>query len=105
VYLEREPVGHVNANTCPVLLLQGLDDPIVPPQQAESIAADLAAHGIRHAYLPFKGEAHGFRKAESVTAALEAELSFYGQIFGFTPPGIPLLKLSGGTAPGPATRG
>jgi dipeptidyl aminopeptidase/acylaminoacyl peptidase len=94
VYIERAPVGHVNANTCPVLLLQGLDDPIVVPAQAESIAADLAAHGIRHAYLAFDGEAHGFRKAETITAALEAELSFYGQIFGFTPPGIPVLKLS-----------
>jgi dipeptidyl aminopeptidase/acylaminoacyl peptidase len=95
VYLERAPVGHVNAHTCPVLLLQGLDDPIVPPEQAKSIAADLAAHGIRHAYLAFHGEAHGFRKADTITATLEAELSFYGQIFGFTPPGVPVLKLSG----------
>ena len=65
VYAERAPVGHVNAHTCPVLLLQGLDDPVVPPPQSESIAADLAAHGIRHAYIAFEGESHGFRKAES----------------------------------------
>jgi dipeptidyl aminopeptidase/acylaminoacyl peptidase len=96
VYAERAPLGHVNHNTCPVLLLQGLDDPVVSPKQSESIAADLAAHGIRHAYLAFEGEAHGFRKTESMTASLEAELSFYGQIFGFTPPGVPVLKLTGG---------
>ncbi len=94
VYAERAPLGHVNANTCPVLLLQGLDDPVVPPQQSESIAADLAAHGIKHAYLAFEGESHGFRRADSMVASLEAELSFYGQIFGFVPKDVPQLKLS-----------
>jgi dipeptidyl aminopeptidase/acylaminoacyl peptidase len=94
VYIERGPVGHVNALTCPVLLLQGLDDPIVPPSQSEAIAADLAAHGIRHAYIAFAGESHGFRKEETVTASLEAELAFYGEIFGFTPPDVPPLELS-----------
>jgi len=98
VYAERAPVGHVTDATCPVLLLQGLDDPVVPPQQAESIAADLAAHGIRHAYLSFEGESHGFRKAETIIASLEAELSFYGQILGFTPPGIPAIRLTSGKA-------
>ena len=93
VYAERAPVGHINANTCPVLLLQGLDDPVVPPQQSESIAADLAAHGIRHAYIAFEGESHGFRRADSMVTSLEAELSFYGQILGFTPPGVPEVKL------------
>ena len=96
VYAERAPVGHVNANTCPVLLLQGLDDPVVPPQQSESIAADLAAYGIRHAYIAFEGESHGFRKAESMITSLEAELSFYGQIMGFTPEEVPELKLIDG---------
>ncbi|HEX9031375.1 MAG TPA: prolyl oligopeptidase family serine peptidase [Streptosporangiaceae bacterium] len=96
VYAERAPVGHVNANTCPVLLLQGLDDPVVPPQQSESIAADLAAQGIRHAYIAFEGESHGFRKADSMVAALEAELSFYGQIMGFTPRNVPEIKLTDG---------
>ena len=93
LYAERAPVGHVNALTCPILLLQGLDDPIVPPSQSEAIAADLAAHGIRHAYIAFAGESHGFRKAETVTASLEAELAFYGEIFGFTPPGVPPVEL------------
>jgi dipeptidyl aminopeptidase/acylaminoacyl peptidase len=96
LYAERAPVGHVNDATCPVLLLQGLDDPIVPPAQSESIAADLAAHGIRYAYLAFAGESHGFRKAETIIASLEAELSFYGQIMGFTPPGVPQVALIGG---------
>jgi dipeptidyl aminopeptidase/acylaminoacyl peptidase len=93
LYAERAPVGHVNDATCPVLLLQGLDDPVVPPAQSESIAADLAAHGIRYAYIAFEGESHGFRKAENIVASLEAELSFYGQIMGFTPPGIPPVPL------------
>jgi dipeptidyl aminopeptidase/acylaminoacyl peptidase len=95
LYTERAPVGHVTDATCPVLLLQGLDDPVVPPAQSESIAADLAAHGIPYAYLTFAGESHGFRKAESVEASLEAELSFYGQIMGFTPPGVPAVPLNG----------
>ena len=96
LYAERAPVGHVNEATCPVLLLQGLDDPVVPPAQAESIAADLAAHGIPYAYITFEGESHGFRKAENIVASLEAELSFYGQIMGFTPPGVPPVPLAGG---------
>jgi dipeptidyl aminopeptidase/acylaminoacyl peptidase len=95
LYIERAPVGHVTDATCPVLLLQGLDDPIVPPAQSESIAADLAAHGIPYAYLTFAGESHGFRKAETVVASLEAELSFYGQIMGFTPPGVAPVPLNG----------
>jgi dipeptidyl aminopeptidase/acylaminoacyl peptidase len=93
VYAERSPAGHVTGATPPVLLLQGLDDPVVPPAQSEAIAAQLAAHGIRHAYLSFKGESHGFRRADTIAACLEAELSFYGQILGFSPPGIPALAI------------
>jgi dipeptidyl aminopeptidase/acylaminoacyl peptidase len=96
LYAERAPVGHVNDATCPVLLLQGLDDPVVPPAQAESIAADLAAHGIPYAYITYEGESHGFRKAENIVASMEAELSFYGQIMGFVPPGIPPVPLAEG---------
>jgi dipeptidyl aminopeptidase/acylaminoacyl peptidase len=94
VYLERSPLGHVTDATCPILLLQGEDDPIVPYHQSQGLAAELAERGIRHAFLMFAGESHGFRKAESVIAALEAELSFYGQIFGFDPPGVPRIDLS-----------
>ena len=97
-YEERAPVGHVTEATCPILLLQGLDDPVVPPAQSESIAADLAAHGTSYAYIAFEGESHGFRKAETVTTAYEAELSFYGQILGFDPPGIPKVEVITGTA-------
>jgi dipeptidyl aminopeptidase/acylaminoacyl peptidase len=100
LYTERAPVGNVNDLTCPILLLQGLDDPVVPPAQSESIAAELAAHGIPYALLTFAGESHGFRKAESIVASLEAELSFYGQIMGFTPPGVPAVPLTGADVTG-----
>ena len=93
VYQERSPMGHVTEATCPILLLQGADDPVVPPEQSEAIAADLAAHGIRHAYLVFKGESHGFRRGETIATSLEAELSFYAQILGFSAPGIPALAI------------
>ena len=94
LYAARSPIGHVSALTCPLLLLQGLDDPVVPPAQAEAIAAELAGHGIPHAYIAFEGESHGFRKTETNIAALEAELAFYGLVFGFTPPGVPPITLS-----------
>ena len=93
IYVERSPLGHVTAATCPILLLQGLDDPVVPPAQSEAIAAELTAHGIRHAYLAFEGESHGFRRADTIIRCLEAELSFYAQIMGFSPPGIPVLPI------------
>jgi dipeptidyl aminopeptidase/acylaminoacyl peptidase len=93
IYAERSPSGHVTRATCPVLLLQGLDDPVVPPAQSEAIAAQLAEHGIRHAYLSFKGESHGFRRTDTIISCLEAELSFYGQVLGFRPPGIPVLAI------------
>jgi dipeptidyl aminopeptidase/acylaminoacyl peptidase len=94
LYQERSPIGHVSKLTCPVLLLQGLDDPIVPAAQSEAIAADLAAHGIPYAYIAFEGESHGFRKAETNILALESELAFYGQIMGFTPSGVAPIVLS-----------
>jgi len=94
-YDERSPMGHVTAGTCPILLLQGLDDPIVPPSQSEAIASDLDAHGIPYAYIAFEGESHGFRKAETIIRALESELAFYGQIMGFAPPAVPPVRLEG----------
>jgi dipeptidyl aminopeptidase/acylaminoacyl peptidase len=93
VYVERAPLSHVDQLSCPVLLLQGLEDKVVPPAQAEAFVAALRRKGIPHAYLAFEGEQHGFRKRETVIAALEAELSFYGQVFGFDPPGVPRLEL------------
>lgn len=98
VYIERAPLSHVDDVSCPVLLLQGLEDEVVPPSQSEMFRDALARKGIPHAYLAFPGEQHGFRKAETVATCLEAELSFYGQVLGFDPPGIPPLELSSGTA-------
>jgi dipeptidyl aminopeptidase/acylaminoacyl peptidase len=93
-YRERSPVLGADAITVPFLLLQGLEDPICPPDQCAAMLTRAAAHGIPHAYLAFEGEGHGFRRAETVAAALEAELSLYGQVFGFTPPEVPMLPLS-----------
>lgn len=87
LYRERSPIHHTDRLSCPILVLQGLEDAVVPPAQAEAIVAALAKKGIPHAYLPFEGEQHGFRKAENIRRSLEAELSFYGQIFGFEPAG------------------
>ncbi|PRX04166.1 UNVERIFIED_ORG: dipeptidyl aminopeptidase/acylaminoacyl peptidase [Actinomadura viridilutea] len=93
-YEERSPINSADKTACPVLLLQGLDDPIVPPDQSERFAQALAAKKIPHAYLTFEGESHGFRRADTVIACLEAELAFYGQILGFDPPDVPPLTLS-----------
>jgi dipeptidyl aminopeptidase/acylaminoacyl peptidase len=92
-YAERSPSNHVDRLAGPVLLLQGLEDQVCPPEQANRFVATLDGSGVPHAYLTFEGEQHGFRRASSVVAALEAELSFYGQVFGFTPPGVPVLEL------------
>jgi dipeptidyl aminopeptidase/acylaminoacyl peptidase len=83
VYRERSPIHFTQRLSCPVILLQGLDDAIVPPAQAESMAAALDAKGIPYAYLAFEGEQHGFRRAENIQRAAEAELYFYSRIFGF----------------------
>jgi dienelactone hydrolase len=93
LYESRAPLSHVDGLSCPVLLLQGLDDPVVPPAQAEMFRDALLAKGIPHAYLAYAGESHGFRRAETQIHARESELSFYGQVFGFDPPGIPTLQL------------
>ncbi len=85
VYLERSPIHHVDEITCPVILLQGLEDAIVPREQADIIVAALRRKGLPFAYLPFEGEQHGFRKAESIIRAEEAELYFYGRVWGFAP--------------------
>ncbi|WP_019633980.1 prolyl oligopeptidase family serine peptidase [Actinomadura atramentaria] len=93
-YEERSPLNRADATACPVLLLQGADDPVVPPDQSERFAQSLAAQKIPHAHLTFEGEAHGFRRSETVTTCLEAELSFYGQTLNFTPRGVPTLTLN-----------
>jgi dipeptidyl aminopeptidase/acylaminoacyl peptidase len=85
LYRERSPVHHVEQLSCPVILFQGLEDRIVPPNQAETMVAALRAKGEPVAYLPFEGEQHGFRKAENIKRALDAEIYFYSRIFGFEP--------------------
>ncbi len=88
VYDARSPISHVDGFSCPLITFQGLEDAIVLPNQSERIVDALEAKGIPHAYLAFEGEQHGFRKAETIIAALNAELSFYGQVFGFEPHGL-----------------
>jgi dipeptidyl aminopeptidase/acylaminoacyl peptidase len=87
-YIARSPIHFTEGLSCPVILLQGLEDAIVPPAQAEAMVAALDRKGLPYAYLAFEGEQHGFRIAANIQRSLEAELSFYGQIFGFDPPGI-----------------
>ncbi len=94
LYLERSPLSHPEGFDVPMLLLQGADDEVVPPAQAEAIRAALAARAVPHAYVLYEGEAHGFRRAETVIHALETELAFLGVVFGFTPPDAPPLTLS-----------
>ncbi|MGF7120175.1 prolyl oligopeptidase family serine peptidase [Rhodococcus sp. BE178] len=93
LYARRAPVNNVDGLSCPVLLLQGLSDPIVPPSQAERFRSALLRKGIPHAYLAYDGESHGFRKLETIVSAREAELSFYGQVLGFETPDVPRLEL------------
>ncbi|MEU9664189.1 prolyl oligopeptidase family serine peptidase [Streptomyces bobili] len=93
-YAQRSPVEHADRIGVPFLLLQGLDDVICPPAQAERLLARIAGRGVPHAYLAFEGEGHGFRRAETVVRALEAELSLYAQVFGLRVPGIPTLELA-----------
>jgi dipeptidyl aminopeptidase/acylaminoacyl peptidase len=82
---ERSPIHYVDRISAPVIIFQGLDDPVVPPAQAELIAAALRERGIEHEYHAYEGESHGFRKAETIIDALESELRFYGKVLGFEP--------------------
>ncbi len=84
-YRERSPIFHLDGFDQPVILLQGLEDKIVPPNQAELILESLKKRGVPVAYVPFPGEQHGFRKSENIIRAHEAELYFYSRILGFTP--------------------
>lgn len=85
VYEARSPINAVDQLSCPIIFLQGSEDKIVPPNQAEEMVNALKKKGIPVAYLLFEGEQHGFRKAENIKRSLDAELSFYAQIFGFEP--------------------
>ncbi|MER7177311.1 prolyl oligopeptidase family serine peptidase, partial [Streptomyces mesophilus] len=93
-YVERSPAAQAEHITAPFLLLQGLDDVICPPSQAERFLTRMAGRRVPHAYIAFEGEGHGFRRADTMIRALEAELSLYAQVFGLNPPGIATLELS-----------
>jgi dipeptidyl aminopeptidase/acylaminoacyl peptidase len=83
VYRARSPIHFVDRISCPMILLQGAEDEVVPPSQSEVMAEALRRNGLAYSYLLFSGEQHGFRKASTIEHALEAEVSFYAQILGF----------------------
>ncbi|MBC8376478.1 MAG: S9 family peptidase [FCB group bacterium] len=85
LYFDRSPLNFADHLDCPVIFMQGLDDPVVPPNQAESMVAALKRNGIPVAYLPFEGESHGFRQSSTTIKAIESEYYFYTQIFGIEP--------------------
>lgn len=83
LYRERSAINFAERLSCPVIFFQGLDDRVVPPNQAERMVEALRSKGVPVAYVPFEGEQHGFRRAETIRRALDAELYFYSKIFGF----------------------
>ncbi|HXG88798.1 MAG TPA: prolyl oligopeptidase family serine peptidase [Vicinamibacterales bacterium] len=85
VYRARSPIHFTERLSCALILFQGLEDQVVPPNQSEMMAAAVRKKGLPVAYVPFAGEQHGFRKAENIIRSLEAELYFYGAVFGFVP--------------------
>jgi dipeptidyl aminopeptidase/acylaminoacyl peptidase len=85
LYRARSPVHFSDRLQRPLLLLQGLDDKVVPPNQAEMMADALDRKGIPHAYIALEGEGHGFRKQENVRRSIEATLDFVARVFGFEP--------------------
>jgi dipeptidyl aminopeptidase/acylaminoacyl peptidase len=87
VYEARAPIRHLEGFRAPLITFQGLEDQVVPPAQSRAIVSALQSKGVPVAYIEIEGEQHGFRKAESIVRSLEAELAFYGEVFGFTPAG------------------
>jgi dipeptidyl aminopeptidase/acylaminoacyl peptidase len=83
LYIERSPIHFTERLSCPMILFQGLEDRVVPPNQAEKMADAVRAKKLPVALLVFEGEQHGFRKAENIKRVLEAELYFYSKVFGF----------------------
>jgi dipeptidyl aminopeptidase/acylaminoacyl peptidase len=83
LYVERSPIHFTDRLNCAMILFQGLEDKIVPPNQAEKMVEAVRAKKLPVAYLAFEGEQHGFRKAENIKRVLEAELYFYSKVFGF----------------------
>jgi dipeptidyl aminopeptidase/acylaminoacyl peptidase len=97
-YEERSPIFHTDRIDRPLAVFQGLDDPIVPPNQAEMIVEALRTKGVPVAYVAFEGEQHGFRQSQNIRASLDGELSFYAQVLGFDLPpdeGIDPIEVQG----------
>jgi dipeptidyl aminopeptidase/acylaminoacyl peptidase len=86
VYDARSPLNYADQISCPIILFQGLEDKVVTPNQAEKMVEALRQSGTPFAYIPFEGEQHGFRKAETIIRAAEAELYFYSKVFDFSLP-------------------
>lgn len=82
VYVERSPINHVEKLSTPMLIMQGLEDKVVPPSQAEAIVAALETNGVEHLYITFPDEGHGFRKASNLIRSFEEELGFYQRVLG-----------------------
>ena len=87
IYAQRSPINHLEGFTAPMIILQGSEDAIVPPNQSRMIVDALEKRGIPVSYLEFEGEQHGFRQAETIIKAIQAELTFYGRVFNFEPAG------------------
>ncbi|MDX6017441.1 S9 family peptidase [Shewanella indica] len=99
VYRERSPLYHLQGFNEPLLLLQGLEDKVVPPSQSQHIYKALKDKGVPTAFIGIEGEGHGFRQPHNKILALESELVFYGMVFDFTPAGtLPALKLDNAAA-------
>jgi len=83
LYLERSPIHFTERLSCPMILFQGLEDKVVPPDQAERMFEAVKAKGIPVAYVAYEGEQHGFRRSENIKRTLDAELYFYSKVFHF----------------------
>ena len=92
LYRARSPIHAVDRLRCPIILLQGLLDEVVPPDQAATMAAALEAAGIPYVHLTFPDESHGFRRSENIERALGAELDFYAGVFGFAAAGADIAQ-------------
>ena len=86
IYRERSPINYVDKLSAPVIFLRGLEDKVVPPNQAEMMVDALKKKGVPVAFIGFPGEQHGFRRSETLKRALDVELYFYAQVFGFDLP-------------------
>lgn len=85
LYLERSPSTYADNLTTPLIIFQGAEDPIVPPNQSQLFRDICIAKGLKYKYFEFEGESHGFVKADSIITAAEEELNFFGEVMGFKP--------------------